>query len=61
LSLGQLFVLALTVVIGIAGLFLAAVQEGGAASTIGLVIFVAAVVYGFAFIKRHFDRVDAGR
>jgi FtsH-binding integral membrane protein len=60
MSIGQFFVLALTGVAGIAGLFLAAEPDGGAIGTIGLAVFAAAVIYAFAIIKRHFDRLDAG-
>jgi len=60
-TLGQFFVLALTVLVGIAGLFLAAAPEGGFSSGIGFSVFLAAVIYAFAFIKRHFDRIDASR
>jgi hypothetical protein len=60
MTLGQVFVLVLAGVAGIAGLFLAAASRGGAGELIGLAIFVAAVVYVFAGIKRHFDQIDAG-
>jgi hypothetical protein len=52
-------VLALTALVGIAGLFLAAAPEGGFSSGLGFAVFVAAVIYAFALIKRHFDRIDA--
>ncbi len=60
MTVGQLFVLALTAAAGIAGLFLAAAPDSGVGGVIGLAVFVAAVIYAFAFIKRHFDRIDAG-
>jgi hypothetical protein len=60
MTLGQLFVLALATVVGIAGLFLAAASGGGASNCIGLAIFVVSVAYAFVLIKRHFDRIDAG-
>ena len=46
----------------IVGLLLAAEsRDNGAAYALGLGLFVVAVVYAFAFIKRHFDRIDQSR
>jgi hypothetical protein len=55
---GQWLVLALACAVGVTGLLLAASDSGGATDTIGLGLFVVAVVYAFVFIKRHFDRLD---
>jgi membrane protein implicated in regulation of membrane protease activity len=61
-SIGEWFVLALTCAVGVVGLLLAASGgEGSGSYTIGLMLFVAAVIYAFIFIKRYFDRVDQTR
>lgn len=55
-------VLALACGAGIVGLLLAASGGGeGTTYTLGLGLFVAAVIYAFHFIKRYFDRVDQTR
>lgn len=57
MSLVQWLVLAVTCVIGVAGLLLA--SSGGENSyALGLMLFVGAVIYVFIQIKQHFDRVD---
>lgn len=60
MSLGQWFVLAVTCIVGVIGLLLAA--SGGENSyALGLMLFVGAVIYAFILIKQHFDRVDGLR
>ena len=61
MSIGQWTVLALAILVGIAGLLLAASQNEGATYGIGLALFAVAVVYVFACLKRHFDRIDQAR
>lgn len=57
----QWLILALTIVVAIVGLFLAASGNTGIMYAAGLLLFAAAVVYAFILIKRHFDRVDQMR
>jgi len=59
-AIGEWLVLLLMVVLGIGGLLYAA-SDDGTPYTIGLMVFVGAVVYAFIFIKQHFDRVDGLR
>ena len=61
MSIGEWVVLAIACVLGIVGLLLASSQGEGAIYGIGLVIFVAAIIYVFSFLKRHFDRIDQAR
>jgi hypothetical protein len=61
LSIGEWLVLALACAAGVVGLLFAASDSGGTAFTIGIGLFVAAVVYTFVSIKRHFDRLDQMR
>jgi hypothetical protein len=56
-SLGQWFVLAVTIGVGVIGLLLAA-SGGENMYALGLMLFVGAVIYAFIQVKRHFDRVD---
>ena len=58
---GEWLVLVLACAVGVIGLLLAASDSGGTTFTLGLGLFVAAVVYAFVFIKRHFDRHEAAR
>jgi hypothetical protein len=61
-SNGNWLMLAVGCAAAIVGLLLAAdSQDNGAAYALGLGLFVVAVVYAFAFIKRHFDRIDQSR
>jgi 1,4-dihydroxy-2-naphthoate octaprenyltransferase len=60
-STREWLVLALACAAGIVGLLFAASDSGGPAFTIGVGLFIAAVVYTFVFIKRHFDRLDQMR
>ena len=57
MSLGQWFGLAVTCVIGVIGLLLAA-SGGENIYALGLMLFVGAVIYAFVLIKQHFDRID---
>ena len=52
-------VLVAAVVVAIGGLFMA--HAGGGVYGLGLALFVVGVVFAFWFIKRYFDRLDAGR
>jgi len=61
MSLRQWLLLLVTCLVGIVGLFLAANTGGGTLYGIGLLGFAASVVYGFALVKQHFDRLDAER
>jgi uncharacterized membrane protein YhhN len=56
-SLVQWLVLAVTCVVGVAGLLLAA-SGGENKYALGLMLFVGAVIYVFIQIKQHFDRID---
>jgi hypothetical protein len=58
MSIGEWIVLAIACGVGISGLLLAASQGEGATYSMGLLMFGAAVVYAFYFLKRHFDRID---
>jgi hypothetical protein len=60
-SNGKWLVLALACAVGIVGLLLASSDNGGATYTIGLGLFVAAAVYTFWLIKRHFDHLEQMR
>jgi hypothetical protein len=59
-SIGEWLVLALACGAGIIGLLLASGGEG-TLYVLGLVLFVAAVIYAFVLIKRYFDRLDRAR
>jgi O-antigen/teichoic acid export membrane protein len=59
IDLTELVVLAVLILIAIIGLFLA--SAGGGVYGLGLAIFVVAVIAGFWWVKRYYDRVDAGR
>ena len=61
MSIGEWVVLAIACLVGIGGLLLAASQGEGATYGIGLALFAAAIIYAFAFLKRHFDRADQAR
>jgi 1,4-dihydroxy-2-naphthoate octaprenyltransferase len=61
MSLAQWLRLMMACLVGLVGLFLAADAGEGTLYAIGLLGFAAAVVYVFALVKRHFDRLDAGR
>ena len=62
MSNGEWLVLALACGAGIVGLLIAASGGGeGTTYTVGLGLFVAAVIYAFHFVKRYFDRVDQAR
>jgi membrane protein implicated in regulation of membrane protease activity len=52
-------ILIVAVVVAIGGLFMA--HAGGGVYGLGLALFVVAVVFAFWFVKRFFDRMDAGR
>jgi hypothetical protein len=52
--------LAVAIPVALFGLFLAAVAPEFGIS-FGMLIFAAAVVAGFAALKRHFDRIDTKR
>jgi hypothetical protein len=55
----DLLILALLILIGLAGLFM--ISAGGTIYGLGVAVFVVAVVLGFYVIKRHYDRIDSGR
>jgi hypothetical protein len=55
----DLLILALLILIGLAGLFM--ISAGGTIYGLGMAVFVVAVVLGFYVIKRHYDRIDSGR
>jgi len=55
----DLVILAVLILIAIVGLFLA--SAGGGVYGLGLALFVVAVIAGFWWVKRHYDRIDAGR
>ena len=61
MALTQWLQLLIACPVGIFGLFLAAGAGSGTFYGIGLLVFVAAVVYAFAFVKWYFDRLDAQR
>ena len=61
MPLTQWLLLLMACLVGILGLFLAADAGEGTLYGIGLLVFAAAVVYAFALVKRHFDRLDAER
>lgn len=48
-------------VVGLVGLFVAAGAGRGTPYGLGLLGFAAAVVYGFALLKRYFDQQDTQR
>ncbi len=53
--------LILVTLVGLGGLFYAAIPDGGSSYGIGLVVFGAALIYGFVLVKQHFDRIDSER
>lgn len=53
--------LALAGVIAILGLFRASASQSSVGGTIGFLIFLAAIGYGFYLLKAAFDRIDQGR
>jgi membrane protein implicated in regulation of membrane protease activity len=59
IDLTELVILGVLILIAIAGLFLA--SAGGGVYGLGLAMFVIAVVVGFWWVKRYYDRIDAGR
>ncbi len=59
MSLRQWLLLLLTCLVGIAGLFVTANSPEGSGYVIGLLVFIAAVVYGLVQVKQYFDRLDA--
>ena len=59
IDLTELVILGVLILIAISGLFLA--SAGGGVYGLGLAMFVIAVVVGFWWVKRYYDRVDAGR
>jgi membrane protein implicated in regulation of membrane protease activity len=59
IDLTELVVLAVVIVISVAGLFLA--TTGGAMYGLGLAVFVVGVIVAFWLVKRYYDRIDAGR
>lgn len=61
MTLREWLLLLITFLIGLGALFYASGPRAGAAYGIGLVVFGVAVIYGFALVKQHFDRVDAER
>ena len=61
MPLTQWLQLLISCLAGIFGLFMAAGAGEGTLYAIGILVFAASVVCGFALVKRHFDRLDAGR
>ncbi len=61
MALSEWLVLALSCVAAVVGLMLAASEGEGTTYTIGLGLFVAAVIYAFYLIKRYFDRLEQTR
>jgi hypothetical protein len=61
MELNEWLVLILLTLVAIGALLFASGSEGGAQSTIGMLVAVAAVVGIFVRIKQYFDRIDAGR
>jgi hypothetical protein len=59
IDLTDLVILAVVIVVSVAGLFLA--TAGGAMYGLGLAIFVVGVIVAFWLVKRYYDRIDAGR
>jgi hypothetical protein len=57
----QWFILLLTCLVAIFGLFMAANAEQGTMYAFGLLLFAAAVIYAFRQVKMYFDRVDQAR
>jgi hypothetical protein len=60
-SVQQWFILLVTCVVGIVGLFVAAGSEQGTMYAFGLLLFAAAVVCAFRQVKVYFDRLDQAR
>jgi membrane protein implicated in regulation of membrane protease activity len=59
IDLTELVVLGVLILIAIVGLFLA--SAGGGVYGLGLALFVVAVIAAFWWVKRYYDRLDAGR
>jgi hypothetical protein len=59
MELNEWLVLVLLILVAIGALLFASGSEGGAQSTIGMLVAVAAVVGIFVRIKQYFDRIDA--
>ena len=57
-DLGEWLRLIGCVIVGLAGLFLAAAGQRGTEYEFGMVLFIAGVCYAFYLIKQHFDRID---
>jgi hypothetical protein len=57
-SVQQWFILLLTCLVAIFGLFVAAGSEQGTMYAFGLLLFAAAVIYAFRQVKLYFDRID---
>jgi hypothetical protein len=61
MELNEWLVLLLLTLVAIGSLLFAAGSAGGAASTLGLLVAIAAVIGIFVRIKQYFDRIEAGR
>ncbi len=59
IDLTEFVVLAVLILVAIVGLFLA--SAGGGVYGLGLALFVVAVIASFWWVKRYYDRLDAGR
>ncbi len=59
IDLTELVVLAVLIIVAVVGLFLA--SAGGGVYGLGLALFVIPVIGAFWWVKRYYDRVDAGR
>lgn len=53
--------LALTGLVGVLALIEASFSQGDVSGTIGFLIFLAAIAYGFWLIKSAFDQIDRSR
>ena len=58
MSIRQWLVFAVTCIVGVIGLLIAASGGEGNGYALGLMLFVGAVIYAFIQIKQHFDRID---
>ena len=61
MSVQQWFILLLTCLVAIFGLFVAAGAEQGTMYAFGLLLFAVAVIYAFRQVKQYFDRADQMR
>jgi hypothetical protein len=59
MELNEWLVLFLLTLVAVFGLLFASGAAGGVASTIGVLVAIAAVVGIFVRVKQYFDRVDA--